>query len=124
MPESGHEAEEVKEVIWQYTGWAVILLVCIGAGVFIGWSLWGDAATLARDLNEQSEMVNTLKNERETLKSQLALATRDKTACERRLAEAAEAPAAEAPAAEAPAAEVPTVEAPAGSPPGEAPAMP
>ena len=119
MPESGHEAEEVKEVIWQYTGWAVILLVCIGAGVFIGWSLWGDASTLARELNEQSEVVNTLKNERETLKSQLALATRDKTACERRLAEAAEAPAAEAPAAE-----VPAVEAPAGSPPGEAPATP
>jgi hypothetical protein len=82
----GHEAEEVKEVIWTYTGWAVILLVCIGAGVFIGYMLWGDAVTLRSELNQQTEMVGTLKNERETLKSQLALATRDKDACQKQLA--------------------------------------
>jgi hypothetical protein len=82
---AGHEAEEVKEVVWTYTGWAVILLVCVGAGVFIGWELWGEAASLRTELNKQTEMVGTLKNERETLKSQLALATRDKEACQRQL---------------------------------------
>lgn len=81
----GHEAEEVKEVVWTYTGWAVILLVCIGAGVFIGWELWGEASSLRTELNKQTEMVNTLKNERETIKSQLALAMRDKDECQRRL---------------------------------------
>jgi hypothetical protein len=90
---AGHEAEEVKEVIWQYTGWVVILLVCIGAGVFIGYSLWGDAAALRNDLDKQTEMVGTLKNERETLKSQLALTTRDKEECEKQLAAAGRAPA-------------------------------
>ncbi len=85
---TGHEAEEVKEVVWTYTGWAVILLVCIGAGVFIGYSLWGDALALRTELNKQTEMVGTLKNERETLKSQLALVTRDKEACQRQLATA------------------------------------
>jgi len=82
---AGHEAEEVKEVIWQYTGWAAILLVCIGTGVFIGYSLWGDAVALRADLDKQTEMVGTLKNERETLKSQLALTTRDKDDCLKRL---------------------------------------
>jgi hypothetical protein len=88
MPEhgAGHEAEEVKEVVWTYTGWAVILLVCIGAGVFIGYELWGEAVTLRAELTKQTEMVGTLKNERETIKSQLALATRDKEACQRALA--------------------------------------
>ena len=86
MTQAGHEAEEVKEAVWTYAGWAIVLLICIGAGVFIGYSLWGDAATLKRDLGEQTEMVNTLKNERETLKSQLALATRDKDACQKQLA--------------------------------------
>lgn len=81
----GHEAEEVKEVVWTYTGWAVILLVCIGAGVFIGYTLWGDARTLRAELDKTTEMVGTLKNERETLKSQLALATRDKDACQKQL---------------------------------------
>ena len=88
MAEAGHEAEEVKEVVWTYTGWAVILLVCVGAGVFIGYELWGQASALQAELTKQTEMVNTLKNERETIKSQLALATRDKEACQRTLASA------------------------------------
>jgi len=82
---AGHEAEEVKEVVWTYTGWAVILLVCVGAGVFIGYELWGDALALRAELAKQTEMVGTLKNERETIKSQLALVTRDKEACQRTL---------------------------------------
>jgi predicted negative regulator of RcsB-dependent stress response len=81
----GHEAEEVKEVVWTYTGWVVIILVAMGAGVFIGYTLWGNASALQRDLTAQTEAVNTLKNERETLKSQLALATRDKDECNKRL---------------------------------------
>lgn len=85
---AGHEAEEVKEVVWTYTGWAVILLVCVGAGVFIGYELWGQASSLQAELTKQTETVNTLKNERETIKSQLALATRDKEACQRTLANA------------------------------------
>jgi hypothetical protein len=85
---AGHEAEEVKEVVWTYMGWVVIILVCIGAGVFIGYELWGDASSLRAELNKQTEMVGTLKNERETIKSQLALATRDKEACQRTLASA------------------------------------
>ncbi len=81
----GHEAEEVKEVVWTYTGWAVILLVCIGAGVFIGYTLWGDARTLRVELDKTAETVLTLKNERETLKSQLALTLRDKEECQKQL---------------------------------------
>jgi predicted negative regulator of RcsB-dependent stress response len=84
----GHEAEEVKEVVWTYAGWVVILLVCVGAGVFIGYELWGQATSLQAELTKQTEMVNSLKNKRETIKSQLALATRDKEACQRTLSSA------------------------------------
>jgi hypothetical protein len=86
MTQIGHEAEEVKDVVWTYAGWAVILLICVGAGVFIGYTKWGNASALKRDLDQSVEMVGTLKNERETLKSQLALATRDKEACQKQLA--------------------------------------
>jgi hypothetical protein len=86
MTQIGHEAEEVKDVVWTYAGWAVILLICVGAGVFIGYTMWGNASALKRDLDQSVEMVGTLKNERETLKSQLALATRDKEACQKQLA--------------------------------------
>lgn len=86
MTQPGHEAEEVKDVVWTYAGWTVIILICIGAGVFIGYTLWGNAASLQRDLSAATEQVNTLKNERETLKSQLALSNRDKEACQKQLA--------------------------------------
>ena len=86
MTQAGHEAEEVKDVVWTYAGWVVIILVCIGAGVFLGYTMWGNAATLKRDLDQTTEMVGTLKNERETLKSQLALSTRDKEECQKKLA--------------------------------------
>lgn len=88
MTQVGHEAEEVKDVVWTYAGWVVIILICIGAGVFLGYTMWGDASTLKKDLDQTTEMVGTLKNERETLKSQLALATRDKEACQKQLAAA------------------------------------
>jgi hypothetical protein len=85
MTQAGHEAEEVKDVVWTYAGWTILLLICVGAGVFIGYTMWGDASTLKRDLNQTVEQVNTLKNERETLKSQLALSTRDKELCQKQL---------------------------------------
>lgn len=86
MSQAGHEAEEVKETIWVYTQYAVVLAIVFGAGTFLGYSIWGDAATLKIDLDKTVEQVNTLKNERETLKSQLALSTRDKDACQKQLA--------------------------------------
>ena len=48
MTTAGHEAEEVKDVVWTYAGWVVIILICIGAGVFIGYTLWGNAGSLAK----------------------------------------------------------------------------
>ena len=86
MAQAGHEAEEIKETVWVYTQYAVVLAIVFGAGTFLGYTLWGDASTLRTDLNASVEQVNTLKNERETLKSQLALASRDKDACQKQLA--------------------------------------
>ena len=85
MAQAGHEAEEIKETVWVYTQYAVVLAIVFGAGTFLGYTLWGDASSLRTDLNASVEQVNTLKNERETLKSQLALATRDKEACQKQL---------------------------------------
>jgi hypothetical protein len=82
---AGHEAEQVKETVWQYMQYAVVLLVCIGAGVFLGYTMWGDAAALRADLSETTEQVNALKNERENLSSKLALTTREYEVCQQKL---------------------------------------
>ncbi len=83
MTQAGHEAEEVKETVWVYSQYAVVLLICIGAGVFLGYTLWGNASALETELKTVTEQVNTLKNERETIKSQLALCMRDKEVCQK-----------------------------------------
>ncbi len=86
MTTAGHEAEEVKDVVWTYAGWVVIILICIGAGVFLGYTMWGNASVLKAELAQTTEMVNTLKNERETLRTQLAVNQRDKETCQKQLA--------------------------------------
>ncbi len=87
MTEAGHEAEEIKETIWQYTQYVVILLACVGTGVFIGWTMWGDASVLRRDLNAATEQVHALKNQRENVSSKLALMTREYETCQQKLSE-------------------------------------
>jgi hypothetical protein len=82
---AGHEAEQIKDTIWTYTQYAVVLLVCVGAGVFIGYTMWGDADVLRRDLSAATEQVNSLKNERENLSSKLALTTREYEVCQQKL---------------------------------------
>ena len=100
MAEDKTPQEQIKEAIWTYTGWVVVVLVCIGAGVFIGFTLWGDAPDLRSEVTRLEKRVGDLKNEREGLQTQIAMTTRDRDDCQQRLSEAAAA----APApAEAPA---------------------
>ena len=85
MEEEKSPQEQVKEAIWTYTGWAVIILACIGAGVFIGYEAWGDAPTLRRKVDQYEKQVLELKNNRESLQTQIAMATRDRDECQKSL---------------------------------------
>jgi len=71
----------VVETIWTYTGWTVVILACIGAGVFIGYVRWGDATALRAKVQQFDKQVLTLKNERETLNTRIAKATQERDAC-------------------------------------------
>jgi len=71
----------VVETIWTYTGWTVVILACIGAGVFIGHVKWGDATQLRAKVEQYEKQVLTLKNERETLNTRIAKATQERDAC-------------------------------------------
>lgn len=77
--------QTVKEAIWTYTGWAVIILACIGAGVFIGYEAWGDAPHLRKRVDQLEKQVLELKNNRESLQTQVAMATRDRDECHKAL---------------------------------------
>lgn len=79
------EAEELKEKLWIYAQRAVILLVAIGAGVFIGYQFWGEADQLRQQVQDLRDRVTMREKERDTLKSQLALMDRDKKELEKKL---------------------------------------
>jgi predicted negative regulator of RcsB-dependent stress response len=81
MVEEKTPQQQIKEAIWTYTGWVVVVLVCIGAGVFIGYTLWGDAPQLREEAARLEKRVNELKNEREALNTQMAMTTRDRDEC-------------------------------------------
>jgi predicted negative regulator of RcsB-dependent stress response len=92
----------VMEAIWTYAGWAIVILACIGAGVFIGHVRWGDATALRAKVDQYEKQVLTLKNERETLNTRIAKATQERDACQKAgAAGAAAAGAAAAPGAAA-----------------------
>ena len=96
MAEEKTPQEQIREAIWTYTGWVVVVLVCIGVGVFIGYTWWGDAPVLKQDLTRAERRINDLKNERESLQTQIAMATRDRDECRNQLSQAAAAEAAPA----------------------------
>src|SRR5262249_49218580 len=73
----------VVETIWTYTGWTVVILACIGAGVFIGHVKWGDAAALRVKVDQYEKQVLTLKNERETKNTMIAKLTQERDACQK-----------------------------------------
>jgi hypothetical protein len=62
-------AAQVKEALWWYTQAAVVLLILFGAGLFLGWTLWGSGDQGAPHLRERAiamdQEINRIKNERE-----------------------------------------------------------
>jgi predicted negative regulator of RcsB-dependent stress response len=83
----------VVETIWTYAGWAVVILACIGAGVFVGHVKWGDAQALRSKVEQYEKQVLTLKNERETLNTRIAKLTQERDSCQKSASPSAGGPA-------------------------------
>ena len=81
MAEEKTPQQQVKEAVWWYTQVAVTLIAVLGAGFYVGYLRWGDAARLRKRVTQLEQNVVRLRNERENLGSQLALVTRDRDAC-------------------------------------------
>ncbi len=78
------ERQQLQEKLWTYAQRAVVLAVAVGAGIFIGFQLWGEAAELRQEVRELRDRVTMREKERDTLKSQLAIVDRDKKELEKR----------------------------------------
>jgi len=77
--------EQIKEQIWRIALQAVVILVAIAFGIFIGYKLWGDAPSLRLQVEALSQQVQELKNEREAMNATQAMCDRDKNDCKKTL---------------------------------------
>ncbi len=78
------ERSQLSEKLWTYAQRAVVLLVFMGAGVFIGYQLWGEAIQLREEVERLEEKATMREKERDTLKSQMAIIDRDKKELEKK----------------------------------------
>jgi hypothetical protein len=87
MPEEREKTpqEQIMEGIWRIALQTVVILVSIGAGVFIGFQLWGDAPELKEKLSSANQHILELKNEREAEEARNAMCERDKNDFKKRL---------------------------------------
>ena len=81
------ERQELQNKLWKYAQWATVLAVFTGAGLFIGYQVWGDASRLRQEVEQLTEKMTMREKERDTLKSQMAIIDRDKKELDKSLQE-------------------------------------
>lgn len=77
MDEAKSAEAQIKEAIWSYTGWGVLLTAVFLAGVAAGYFLWGDALRLRSEVKDLSQKVSAVRTERENLQAQVGRLQRE-----------------------------------------------
>ena len=86
MTDEAHDPEnQIKDAIWTYGGWFVLLSLTLGAGVTLGYIFWGDAIQLRATNAELHQKVSNATSERENMSLQLVNAQEQLRRCERKL---------------------------------------
>jgi len=82
-------ADQVKDAVWVYTQRIIVALLLFGAGVFLGFSMWGAGEmgqpALAARAEKMDQDMNRLKNEREDCQKVLQVTQARKESVEKEL---------------------------------------
>lgn len=83
-------ADQVKDAAWAYTQRVIVVLLFFGAGIFLGYQLWGAGdmgqPALAERVAKLDQDVNRIKNEREDCQKVLQVTQTRKEAADKELA--------------------------------------
>ena len=85
MAETGSPDHQIKEAIWTYGGWTVLLGLTLGAGVFLGYIFWGDAIHLRAANVELNQKILNANSDTENSHHQLVAAQEELMRCQRKL---------------------------------------
>lgn len=78
---------QLRDKVWTFAQRLVVALVVFGAGILLGYRLWGQAGQLQEQVEELTERTQALVKERDTERSKVTLIERDKKELERQLEE-------------------------------------
>jgi len=97
MAETESPEGQIKEAIWTYGGWTVLLGLTLAAGMTLGYLTWGDAILLRQENAELKLKVTAMTDDRDNARTQRTMAQEELGRCQKKL-DAAGAGAAGAPA--------------------------
>ncbi|MBI2963963.1 MAG: hypothetical protein HYY35_09435 [Deltaproteobacteria bacterium] len=97
MSETKSAEGQIKEAVWTYGGWFVLLALTLSAGIALGYIFWGDALLLRVEAAELRQKIQNATGEKENALTQRTMAQEELARCQRRLEAATQAAAAAAP---------------------------
>jgi cell division protein FtsL len=77
MSETASAEQQIKDAVWQYTGWAVLLVLVFLSGVAGGYLLWGDAPALRSEVEALNGKVSGVRTEKENMQHQVNRLSRE-----------------------------------------------
>jgi hypothetical protein len=90
MSEAKSAEAQIKDTVWTYGGWFVLLSLTLGAGIALGYIFWGDALLLRKENAELKQKVRIATDEKDNALTQRTMAQEELGRCEKRLAAAAQ----------------------------------
>ncbi len=97
MAETHSPEGQIKEAIWTYGGWTVLLALTLAAGMALGYLVWGDAILLRKENAELKLKVTAATDERDNARTQRTMAQEELGRCQKKLDAAGAAAGASAP---------------------------
>jgi hypothetical protein len=85
MAETQSPEGQIKEAIWTYGGWTVLLGLTLAAGMMLGYLVWGDAILLRKENAELKLKVTAMTDERDNARTQRTMAQEELGRCQKKL---------------------------------------
>jgi hypothetical protein len=89
MAETLSPEGQIKEAIWTYGGWTVLLGLTLAAGMTLGYLTWGDAIVLRKENAELKQKVTAATDLKDNALTQRTMAQEELGRCQKKLASAA-----------------------------------
>jgi len=85
MADTKSAEAQIKEAVWTYGGWTVLLALTLGGGMALGYIFWGDAPRLRTEVTDLNQKISAARAERENVQTQLTMTQEEVNRCQRKL---------------------------------------